>query len=451
MVSPTAMAAPTLPSAPDTCRQGYVGREATPSDLVCVTPDTRTQAKDDNSQATTRRNPAALVPVASAQVHGGRFDPPDSWSNCAKDAKDVTADFNAWLATVPDGSNIFLKKNGCYVSNGTMLFENRHNIRIFGQGATIKASKDVPDGTNRARLMFDLGGGFVVRDVVLQGRNFTADCAVYGQPSCFTKRGSPDRGVLVVGSDGVLFDNVQILNSWWDGLEATAHRYLPFDKPPPVMARNVTVRNSRVETTGRHAFACSGCHNLTVQNNTVTNIGYDVVDVEREFDGQTGDVTMIGNRVSNIWLSMLGVAWTGPGLGPIVVRDNVMADSGVTCYPPINFNSDSRGANSGSVTIANNTVHSYNYGMRINDVSHADVTGNIVSIDSQNACLNPGVPGHIPTTGVQFDNVNSGSITRNTLINANPLTRLLSSTATVCGNRATTTGAFDQPAPCRRK
>lgn len=387
---------------------------------------------------------ATVAPVASAQAQGRRFHPPVA-SDCSED---VTDDVNAWLVGVPDGSTIDLRKDGCYLSNGTILFESRNNITIHGHGATIKADVDAPDGENRARLKFDLGGGFVVRDLILQGRNFTPDCAVYGQPSCFSLVRSFDRGVLVVGSDGVLFDNVQILNSWLDGLEVTAHRYLPFDEPPPVNARNVTVQNSRVETTGRHAFACSGCRNFTLRNNTITNIGYDAVDVELEFPGQTGDVTMIGNRVSNIWLSLLGVAWPGPGLGPIVVRDNVMADAGVTCHPPINFNEDARGANGTAVTIANNSLHSYKYGIAIQDVARADVTGNTIRIDSQNACLNASHPEQIPTTGVLFDNVASGSITRNTLINANPLVRLLSSTATVCGNRSTTTGAFDQPAPC---
>lgn len=39
------------------CRQGYVWREAFPGDYVCVTPETRTQASQDNSQADARRQP----------------------------------------------------------------------------------------------------------------------------------------------------------------------------------------------------------------------------------------------------------------------------------------------------------------------------------------------------------------------------------------------------------
>jgi hypothetical protein len=42
---------------PDTCLDGFVWREAAPTDHVCVTPATRTQTAYDNSQATARRTP----------------------------------------------------------------------------------------------------------------------------------------------------------------------------------------------------------------------------------------------------------------------------------------------------------------------------------------------------------------------------------------------------------
>ena len=49
---------------PDTCLNGYVWREATSTDHVCVTPDGRTQTRQDNALAPSRRNP-----------NGGPFGP----------------------------------------------------------------------------------------------------------------------------------------------------------------------------------------------------------------------------------------------------------------------------------------------------------------------------------------------------------------------------------------
>lgn len=47
---------------PETCKQGFVWREAFPADLVCVPSDRRTQAKADNAEAAARRavDPASL-------------------------------------------------------------------------------------------------------------------------------------------------------------------------------------------------------------------------------------------------------------------------------------------------------------------------------------------------------------------------------------------------------
>jgi hypothetical protein len=43
---------------PYTCLFGYVWREAVPNDFVCVTPDVRSQTRQDNALAASRRNPS---------------------------------------------------------------------------------------------------------------------------------------------------------------------------------------------------------------------------------------------------------------------------------------------------------------------------------------------------------------------------------------------------------
>jgi len=44
-------------SGPGTCAQGFVWREATPADHVCVTPQVRQATHDDNTEAVARRSP----------------------------------------------------------------------------------------------------------------------------------------------------------------------------------------------------------------------------------------------------------------------------------------------------------------------------------------------------------------------------------------------------------
>jgi hypothetical protein len=52
---------PAGPFGPDTCIQGFVWREAFPNDHVCVTPEVRSQARSDNAAANGRHNPARSV------------------------------------------------------------------------------------------------------------------------------------------------------------------------------------------------------------------------------------------------------------------------------------------------------------------------------------------------------------------------------------------------------
>jgi hypothetical protein len=55
--SQSEVAADPQPYGPDTCAQGYVWREAIPSDHVCVTPDVRTRTQQENSAAPGLRDP----------------------------------------------------------------------------------------------------------------------------------------------------------------------------------------------------------------------------------------------------------------------------------------------------------------------------------------------------------------------------------------------------------
>jgi hypothetical protein len=56
---------PSGPFGPDTCIQGYVWREAVANDRVCVTPATREQARADNLRAASRRNDVRTTVTAS--------------------------------------------------------------------------------------------------------------------------------------------------------------------------------------------------------------------------------------------------------------------------------------------------------------------------------------------------------------------------------------------------
>jgi hypothetical protein len=402
-------------------------------------------------------------PVITPAVAARHYHPPLA-SDCSED---VAKKFNAWLATVPDGATIALKPHGCYLVNettitaigeGLIAVVNRHNLTILGQGATIKTTQAMVPGHERALLYFELGGGFVVRDLTLQGVNFTADCPFddYAPFTCYDPSVEGDANVRLRGVDGALFDNMHFLNAWGDGIEVDPGRFSP--ELERTMSRNVTIQNSTVDTVGRHAFTCTGCQNFVVRNNTATNIGYHGVDVELETTPATGDLTLVGNTFSNYWGAIVSASGGGAGWGDFVIRQNVVLGRSVTCLTSYYLVPNAGTHNLGAVTIADNSMESSAYfawiGSRTTEgigASEVRITGNTATVwqlscgsDESN---HSGLPGG-PYPAVILFNTPNGAITSNTFIAADPVAKQGSSDATVCGNRTTADGAFDQPEPC---
>jgi hypothetical protein len=324
------------------------------------------------------------------------------------------------------------------MGEGLIVFANRHNLIIEGHGATIKTTRDMVPRHERALLYFELGGSLVVRDVTLQGMNFTPDCAARSPArSCYNSNVEGDANVRARAVDGLLFDNVHLKNAWGDGLEVDPGRFsAEWDR---MMSRNVSFVRSTVDTTGRHAFSCSGCGNFTIQDSSATNIGYHVVDVETEGPLMTGDVTMLRNTFSHFYLSIIAAkSATGSGWGPFVASGNVATELPATCAAP--FNIGQYPADYGVVTIEGNTMMSYQAGAQVSSASRLTVRGNTMAVAQGGGC---GV-GY----AVGVDHTSSGSITGNTFTGARTIASVVDSTITVCGNRSTPNGAFNQPVSC---
>jgi hypothetical protein len=85
---------------PDTCAQGYVWREAFPNDHVCVTPETRSQAAYDNSQATARIDPInkSYGPDTCIQGYVWREAIPSDFVCVIPETRDKTAYDNSQAA-----------------------------------------------------------------------------------------------------------------------------------------------------------------------------------------------------------------------------------------------------------------------------------------------------------------------------------------------------------------
>ena len=129
---------------PDTCRQGYVWREARAGDVVCVTPQTRSQTAHDNAQASARR--------ASAQAPGGApadgYRPPAGYR------------LSGWSGWGRGGGVEYRYRTGLepqnrrYATDVDAIFEVRNPQRDTWEGAvrTLDCSRDALMGSRRVVL-----------------------------------------------------------------------------------------------------------------------------------------------------------------------------------------------------------------------------------------------------------------------------------------------------------
>jgi hypothetical protein len=105
-----AVADPDLPYGPDTCKQGFVWREVTPADHICVTPQVRDQTAQENQLADQRRTdrPAdpPLADYICLQGFVWREAFPGDWvcvppASRAQAASDNAAADSRWVAPHP--------------------------------------------------------------------------------------------------------------------------------------------------------------------------------------------------------------------------------------------------------------------------------------------------------------------------------------------------------------
>jgi hypothetical protein len=356
----------------------------------------------------------------------------------AKDCSvDVTAAFNSWLATVPDNSVIDLV-GGCYLSQGTIDVRNRNGLTFDGHGATIKATVTLAVYSNRAQLAFWLGSNHVVQDLTLQGSNLSVDCAQPGGVSCYNGRREWDHNLRISGTIGVQVRRVNFKNAWGDAVAVAPGGSWDSQGNGAIMATDVTVSDSTVNTTGRMAFGCTGCRRFTVQDNVITNVGYHVVDVEVEAPAWHGDITLLRNTYSNVYLALIS-ATTGEvaSRGPYIIRDNIRTDSPVACGGEINIGSSV--FRSGAVTITGNTLNALTETVHVANADSVTISNN-TGRGGNGGCGN--------NAGAVVLNSGSASITANTFTNVAQSAITTNTPATVCGN-SLNGSAYNNPVVCQ--
>lgn len=132
-VAPAASASITPPS-PDICDLGYVWRQVVPSDHVCVTPATRSQAWYDNSQAASRVDPnGAYGPNTCIQGYVWREAVAGDFVCVTPDIRSQAAYDNSQAASRAIGNGITMTWNNITFDNGVPV-GGWASLTVYGDG-----------------------------------------------------------------------------------------------------------------------------------------------------------------------------------------------------------------------------------------------------------------------------------------------------------------------------
>ncbi len=383
-----------------------------------------------------RRNIAvmSLVIVALTGYRGTSVDaavvhavPATIAGDCSTDA---TASINSWIQSVPDGSTLVFHPGACYRVDGALQLVDRHDLVINGLGATFKA---VAKGDLWRDQWAIIGGNNITL------KNMTAQ-GVNPAPK-YDPRYEGQHNFQIYGAANITLDNVHGKNAHGDFVGVD-----PDGRVTPVIpARNITVRNSTANIVGRMTVFCGYCDGLTVDNNVFSGNGYDVIDLETEYDyGYNRNIRITNNVINDLRYAFVASIPASNDVRNVVISGNFMNDYPLTCWQPVHIERHphvTSGKLPGPFLIENNRFKALGDGVWLSHADNVTVRGNTIDYRPM---------GCDALSGVRAYNSDGGSITGNDVTGAEAIATLddASTNWIVCGNKISDDGTYTSPEPC---
>lgn len=285
---------------------------------------------------------------------------------------DVTAELNEFLMSVPDGTTVEFPQKATYRVEGTLLLKDRKGITIDGKGATIRATDPLPDygkkdnysgwKTVRTRSQWRVED---CEDMVLKNLRVIGACENGGRNGDYDYNREAQHAFDLLGVKGVLLENIHASDVFGDGV------YISKD------SRNVTVRKSRIERTGRQGMAVGKAFGILIEDNDILDSRRGLLDIEPYgSDWACGDVRVIGNRFGDSRLLALPMGGGGE-IGAVLVANNTF--TGPNGTPLLMHRTKEEGVKRGPFFFVGNTANiggSPAPGLRFGGVDGILIAGN---------------------------------------------------------------------------
>jgi hypothetical protein len=321
--------------------------------------------------------PAAKPPPPPQALPGTYKVPKKIPDNCSAAVEDKIM---AWLATVPDGSTVLFGPAGCYGQDGTITLANRSRLVIDAQGSEFRAL--TPGSSHRANWRLTGGGNLTFRNVAVRGSNplGSYDPAVEWQ-----------HGISVEGVQGITLSNVQVRDTWGDGVMLWRGAPSPACGDDASSARNVVITGALIERSGRQGVAIVDAENVTLQDSTIGPVAWWAVDLETDDNCDIArHINILRNTFGATRYGAIGSVGFGgdPQVGDVTVADNTQTvEAGLPgeCWAPVWILSPEALYRSGYVFRGNRFLARRN-AFEFRRVRNIDVSSNNVTLTPTTGC-----------------------------------------------------------------
>jgi hypothetical protein len=228
-------------------------------------------------------------------------------SIAANGSRDVRAELQAFIDSVPDGSCIRFPDGARYRVDDTLWIRNRHDLTINAAGATMFTDTLDPINTSgksagmsdRRQLAIEQGSNITIVGLAIDGPNPNAS---YLQEREF------EAGVVVRGVQGAVLRNLTITQVYGDFLTITD--YGDGTGSVSVPSRDVLVTGGTFSIAGRQGVALTGdSERTTIDGNSFSHIARSGVDIELIPGREVSDARVTNNTFQDFglnWLAMGG-------------------------------------------------------------------------------------------------------------------------------------------------
>lgn len=237
--------------------------------------------------------------------------------------RDVTAELNAFFATVPPGTTVNFPEKGRYHSEGTLTLDGRQNLTIEGHGSVLEATTD-GRGTkppsyqlrakwprSRAHVMIRDSSSVALHDLGVVGPN---------RAGTFSPPLEAQAGFVVVRSRKVVLDGISAKSTYGDGVYIVGK------------SEDVTIQNCTMDHNGRQGVAIVAGLRTTIENCSFRATARSVIDLEPAY-GLVKTVHVQRNRVDGYVNFLLAAVGAGANVEDVWLEQNrVTGGKGVSVY-----------------------------------------------------------------------------------------------------------------------